>query len=279
MVEAARTTASTGAIWAIVIVPTVLLAFWLAAIMIADRVQVLSSGRYGLEDEPEAVPGGALAAGDALAAGTLPGERSAGMPGIVTREPAEAQGRHARQEPTLEGDAPTRADIPAQSRGRHAMPAAPAASSQPDAESESTVPVQSTAANERTAADQPRVPTQSQPAVPGEPVVPRESAVADQSVVGTEPAAPGGPGEGPVAGGQAGAAERSAGRHSMPVQRDGDADRAGRSYAGPAAPDDDEAGRSLPLCLAPRPPGPRPGPRELRRGHCGAPPGRPLGRP
>ena len=45
MIEAANTSASTAGIWAIVIVAVLALAFWLTAIILADRSQVRASGR------------------------------------------------------------------------------------------------------------------------------------------------------------------------------------------------------------------------------------------
>jgi hypothetical protein len=52
----AHTTASTGAIWVIIIVATVALAFWLVAINLADRSQVRASG-------PAPAPAGTPAGG------------------------------------------------------------------------------------------------------------------------------------------------------------------------------------------------------------------------
>jgi hypothetical protein len=86
MVEAARTTASTGATWAIVIVSVSVLAFWLVAIFLADRSQVRASGRA----------------------------RAATWPAYA--------GPSARGE----GETPTRADIPAQAAPGSAQPGAAA---------------------------------------------------------------------------------------------------------------------------------------------------------
>ena len=122
MVEAARTTASTGAIWAIVIVAVVALAFWLVAIYLADRSQVRASGRARAATWP--VYAGPWARGSMAdeQAGEIP-EQAA--PEQAAPEPAEARGRHVRDEPPTEGETPTRVDIPAQpaaGSGRHAMP-------------------------------------------------------------------------------------------------------------------------------------------------------------
>ena len=123
MVEAARTTASTGAIWAIVIVAVVALVFWLVAIYLADRSQVRASGRARATTWP--VYAGPWARGSMAdeEAGEIP-EQAAPEP--AAPEPAEARGRHVRDEPATEGETPTRVDIPAQpaaGSGRHAMPA------------------------------------------------------------------------------------------------------------------------------------------------------------
>ena len=117
MVEAARTTASTGAIWAIVIVAVVALAFWLVAIYLADRSQVRASGRARAATWP-VYPG-------PWASGSMADEQAGEIPEQPAPEPAEARGRHVRDEPAIEGETPTRVDIPAQpaaGSGRHAMP-------------------------------------------------------------------------------------------------------------------------------------------------------------
>jgi hypothetical protein len=102
----AQTTASTGAIWAIIIVATVALAFWLIAINLADRSQVRASG-------PAPAPAGAPAGG------RVSGEQAEEMPNTAVHEPlgVPAQGRPAPDESAPEGDIPTRADLPAQRRG------------------------------------------------------------------------------------------------------------------------------------------------------------------
>ena len=132
MVEAVRTTASPGAIWAIVAVAVVLLASWLTAIMLADRYQVRTSGR-------NRVPGAAeLAVSDAVTAENAPGRQATAG---TAHEPIGARGQHARDGsvrdgsvrdgpvrdgPVRDGDVPTRADVPAQSAGPEARPAGPA---------------------------------------------------------------------------------------------------------------------------------------------------------
>ncbi len=109
MVEAARTTATPAATWAIVIVAVVALAFWLTAIYLADRSQVRASGRAQAAAWPPYT--------GPWARGSMPGEQAARIPEQAAREPAEA--------PAPPGEAPTRADIPAQpaaGTGPHAMP-------------------------------------------------------------------------------------------------------------------------------------------------------------
>ena len=126
MFEAARTTASTGAIWAIVIVAVVVLAFWLVAIYLADRSQVRASGRA----RPETWP----AYAGPWARGGMAGDQAARDPRAGgPASPPGRRGRHARDEPAAEDETPTLADIPAQpaagsaqpgaAPGRHAMPA------------------------------------------------------------------------------------------------------------------------------------------------------------
>jgi hypothetical protein len=114
MVEAARTTASTGATWAIVIVSVSVLAFWLVAIFLADRSQVRASGRAQAATWP--------AYAGPWARGGMAGEQSAQIPEQGVREPGEARGGQAAGEPAREGEAPARADIPAQSAPGAAQP-------------------------------------------------------------------------------------------------------------------------------------------------------------
>ena len=118
MFEAARTTASTGATWAIVIVSVSVLAFWLVAIYLADRSQVRASGRARATTWP--------AYAGQWAQGSMADEQAGEIPEQAAPEQAEARGRHVRDEPATEGETPTRVDIPAQpaaGSGRHAMPA------------------------------------------------------------------------------------------------------------------------------------------------------------
>ncbi|MCW2891015.1 MAG: hypothetical protein QOG28_1284 [Trebonia sp.] len=148
MVEAARTTASTGATWAIVIVAVSVLAFWLIAVYLADRSQVRASGRARAATYTGAWAGGSVA-----------GEQAAEIPEEAVHEPIVTPGRHVRDKPNPQGEAPTRADVPAQPGEAPAQPAA------------------------------------------------------------------------------------ETGRHAMPTQRTGDADRAERSRAGQGTPDEEDPGR------------------------------------
>jgi hypothetical protein len=110
MVEAARTTASPAATWAIVIVAVVALAFWLTAIYLADRSQVRASGRAHAATWPPST--------GPWTRGSMPGEPGAQIPEQAARGPAGA--------PAPPGEAPTRADIPAQPAAGTGQPAMPA---------------------------------------------------------------------------------------------------------------------------------------------------------
>jgi hypothetical protein len=119
MVLAVRTTISTFDIWVLMVVMVALLAFWLTAIFLADRSQVLTSGQSWRKAEREGVTG------NAWTAGSLPGEQPAEIPGEAVHEPIGVQGRHARpaaEEPGPEADSPTRPDLPARSTGRPGVP-------------------------------------------------------------------------------------------------------------------------------------------------------------
>jgi hypothetical protein len=130
MVEASQTNVSPAGIWAIVIVMTILLAFWLAAIVLADRSQARASGRSRLAGYTGPAVGGGWAGG------SMAGARAAEIPEEAVHEPirtpgdtpdTEARGRHARDdEAAPPAEPPTRADIPAQpTAGRHERPDMP----------------------------------------------------------------------------------------------------------------------------------------------------------
>jgi hypothetical protein len=130
MVEASQTTGTTAGIWAIVIVMTLLLAFWLTAIVLADRSQARASGRSRLAS------GTGPALGGAWAGGSVAGARAPEIPNEAVHEPiethgdaagTEARGRRARDDEAAPREAtPTRANVPAQpTAGRHARPDMP----------------------------------------------------------------------------------------------------------------------------------------------------------
>jgi hypothetical protein len=102
MVEAtAQTTGTTAGIWAIVIVAVLALAFWLTAIVLADRSQVRASGPQ-VPGEPRRTGGGGWAGG------SLAGANAPEIPGEAEHEPVET---------------PTRADATASpASGQHTMP-------------------------------------------------------------------------------------------------------------------------------------------------------------
>jgi len=128
MVEAAQTSLSPAGIWGIVIAMTLLLAFWLTAIALADRSQARASGRSRLAS--------GTALGGAWAGGSVAGARAPEIPNEAVHEPiethgdapgTEARGRRARDDEAAPREAtPTRANVPAQpTAGRHARPDMP----------------------------------------------------------------------------------------------------------------------------------------------------------
>ena len=117
MIEAANTSASTAGIWAIVIVAVLALAFWLTAIILADRSQVRASGRAR-----PALTG-------VWTGGSVAGAQAPEIPGEAVHEPivvqeTGTQGGQGGDEAVPPGEVPTRTDIPAQRTegGQHAMP-------------------------------------------------------------------------------------------------------------------------------------------------------------
>jgi hypothetical protein len=124
MVEASETTTSPAGIWAIIIVAVVLLAFWLSAILLADRSQVRASGRARLA-------GDGPVSSDAWADDSVPGGRATGIPGEVAHEPigtraAGTQGWAAADEAIPPGEMPRQrtgdADRAARSRAGQGAP-------------------------------------------------------------------------------------------------------------------------------------------------------------
>jgi hypothetical protein len=128
MVEASQTSLSPAGIWGIVIAMTLLLVFWLTAIVLADRSQARASGRSRLAS--------GTAFSGAWAGGSVAGARAPEIPEEAAHEPvvtgsdapgAEARGRHARDDQAApQEETPTRANVPAQpTAGRHARPDMP----------------------------------------------------------------------------------------------------------------------------------------------------------
>jgi hypothetical protein len=151
MVEAVRTTASPAAIWMIVIVAVVVLAAWLTAVMLADRYQVRTSGRWRMTREAELASGETQAAADhAWATEGLAGEDTQEIPGAAAREPVGARGRTARDGSVPEAEIPTRVDIPAQSAGPDAMPTPPVQAPPPQVQPAQVQPAQVQPARQHT---------------------------------------------------------------------------------------------------------------------------------
>jgi hypothetical protein len=128
MIAASQTNVSPAGIWAIVIVMVLVLAFWLAAIALADRSQARASGRSRLAS--------GTALGGVWAGGSVAGARAPEISDEPVHEPivtsghapgTEARGRHARDdEAAPQEETPTRVNVPAQpTAGRHARPDMP----------------------------------------------------------------------------------------------------------------------------------------------------------
>jgi hypothetical protein len=116
MIEAAsHTTGTTAGIWVIVVVMTLLLAFWLSAIVLADRSQARASGRARL-------PGGALPGPSGTwVGGSVAGERAPEIAHEAAHEPIRTGAAETEaagdDEAFRQAEMPTRADIPAQASG------------------------------------------------------------------------------------------------------------------------------------------------------------------
>jgi len=117
MAEAVHMTASSIAVWAIVVVGVAVIVFWVSAIMIAGRRQAREGGKARMPGETEP-------RSNARAGGSVPGEESAKAPGEAVHERIAPRGRHARTESVPQGEVPTRVDLRAQpaAPGRHEMP-------------------------------------------------------------------------------------------------------------------------------------------------------------
>lgn len=101
MVEASQTSVSPAGIWVIVVVMTLLVAFWLTAVVLADRSQARASGRARLAGDT----GPGLAG--TWAGGSVAGAQAPEIADEAVHEPivasghapdAEAQGRQASDE-------------------------------------------------------------------------------------------------------------------------------------------------------------------------------------
>jgi hypothetical protein len=209
MVEAARTTASTFGIWAIVAVAMICLAAWLISVYVADSQQTrLSRMRRRMD-----APGPVLSGTDESAAASIPSQRrDAGQPvsGPVSG-PVSAAGSGpasaSASEPTPEAAA---------TRGRHARPADYYAAADFYAVADYKAAERRPAGNAATKG--------------------RESGGAEAS--GAEA---GGQADAPTRP-DLPAQAAPTGRHAMPSQRSGDSDRAERARAGTDAdrPDDQD---------------------------------------
>jgi hypothetical protein len=246
MVEAVRTSASTFAIWAIVAVAMLCLAGWLVGVYIADGYQTRLSRLRRRMDAPGPVLSGAerpAQAGSAAAAASIPGQRrDAGQP-APAREPEAGQ-----PEP----------DETVASRGRHARPdasyyAAADYYEAADYKAAEPRPAGGYPPGERAAAERPagEQPAAEHPAgerlasgvgAGGDPV--GDAGTGSHGDAPTRPDLPAQPGV-PAQAGQPGqqAEATPTGRHAMPSQRSGDADRAERTFAGPDADRQDDQDR------------------------------------
>ena len=224
VVEAAQTSTSTFGIWAIVVVAVVCLAVWLVGITVADNIQTRESRRWWQLRASERALGkreGALAdagswADPAADLYTRPGNVRGAEWSAAGQEAADAQ----RAEAGLDSAEAQRA-----AAGQEAATSQEAAAAQ-EAVTE-PIPAQRPApeSEPETAAERGR--HAKQPTLDGTGDFRRDSAEADwRTEAPTRPDLPA----------QAG----PTGRHAMPTQRTGDADRAERSLAGPDAARQDE---------------------------------------
>jgi hypothetical protein len=109
-----QTSASPAAIWAIIVVPVVALAFWLTMINVVDGQQARDSRRqHAMLDAPGPVRSGSLPSG------SVPAQRDAGIPAgptpSVTPVPESVAARRPAETP--QGNMPARPDMPAQRAG------------------------------------------------------------------------------------------------------------------------------------------------------------------
>jgi hypothetical protein len=233
MLEAARTTTSTFGIWAIIVVTVVLLGVWLVGISIADNMQTRESRRWKQRHRPE--PESALGS---EGVSEVPGQRrgeervperpavgheAAAGPDVAHRKPlaatAEALGQGLRSALNHNLD-PGRGPV-----AGHDAVADPPLLQQPTPEQPTPeIETKPTAAQGRHAKS-------AQPTLDGAGDFRKDSAQAQwRTEAPTRPDLP--------------AQAAPPGRHAMPTQRSGDADRAERTFAGPDAdPLDDDTGQ------------------------------------
>jgi hypothetical protein len=214
MFEAVQTRTSTFGIWAIIVVAVVCLAVWLVGISVADNMQARESRRWWRRlhapepalDSPEPALGGAEPTVGSAGPLAVPGQRRGEVRG--------ASRSVAGQDAVVAGHA---------AAGRQA-----AASQQAVTE---PIPAQGPAPEPETAGTRGR--HASQPTLDGAGDFRRDSAEADwRAEPPTRPDLPA-QADGPARG-------APTGRHAMPIQRTGDADRAERSLAGPDPAREDE---------------------------------------
>jgi hypothetical protein len=228
MLEAARTTTSTFGIWAIIVVAVILLGVWLVGISIADNMQTRESRRWKQRHRPE--PESALGS---EGVSEVPGQRrgderaperpgvgheAAAGPDAAHRNPltatATAVGQGLRSVLNHNLD-PGRGDV-----AGHEAVTDPTVLQQPTPEIET-----------RTAVAQGRHAKSAQPTLDGAGDFRKDSAQAQwRTEAPTRPDLP--------------AQTAPTGRHAMPAQRSGDADRAQRTFASPDADrQDDDTGQ------------------------------------
>jgi hypothetical protein len=228
MLEAARTTTSTFGIWAIIVVAVVLLGVWLIGISIADNMQTRESRRWKQRHRPEPksalgtegvseVPG-QRRGDERVAERPTVGRQAAAGPDVAHRKPlaatAEAVGQGLRSVLNHNLD-PGRGEM-----AGHEEMTDPTLLQQPAPEIETKPTV-----------------AQGRHAKPAQPTLDRvgdfrkDSAQAQwRTEAPTRPDLP--------------AQLAPTGRHAMPAQRSGDADRAQRTFASPDADrQDDDTGQ------------------------------------
>jgi len=256
MIEAVRTTASPAMIWTIVVVMSIFTAILTFATMVADAAQRRQARRVRMT---LLAPGPELGAGDAepyeaVGAGAPAAAAAAGLPSQRTsQEMAAGQSGPRRPDTVPRGMAAAGAGrtdpanpVPAQRQDAARQVGRPAGQPPvPDATEAPTEPIPAT--RDSTIAGRPgSVPQQGPRAEHGpmaEPGPMAEQGPVPQSATARGRHARGGtqPAEDTAQGPAGGAAQAGdSGRHAMPAQRSGEADRAERSFTGPANPDPED---------------------------------------